>query len=267
MQLIVTAFSSVRCGVGNILPAACPCGIVALRAEQRQKFFAASSVAHTFVDHTHQLELPALTFGCRVVFRIGHPARLPLAIPLKFRQPQFFADLVIADAQLLNLFVRHMYFFSGFKIHAVDNTVRMNVFAVGMRTYQHLAALEISGKLPRRLMRCAQVDGSAFRETLHHVVEHHAAVFVVQQLRTEEFIERGFQLAANAADELLTIPEGFARLRHISHDTLHTAARLRAFFVIHEVDDCDFATPPSCNFRRAVLILANSCTAESRFAN
>ena len=190
-----------------------------------------------------------------------------MLIPLKFRQSQFFANLVVANAQLLNLLIRHMYFFTGFKIDAVDDTVRVDVFTVGVRADQHLAALEVFCQPPCGFVRRARVNVCALREALHHVIEHHATVFVVQQLRTEEFIERGFQLAANAADELLTIPEGFARLRHISHDTLHTAARLRAFFVIHEVDDCDFATPPSCNFRRAVLILANSCTAESRFAN
>ena len=190
-----------------------------------------------------------------------------MLIPLKFRQPQFFADLVIADAQLLNLFVCHMYFFAGFKIDAVDDAVRVNVFAVSVCADQNFTALEVSGKPACRFVRCARVDACALRETLHHVVEHHAAILVVQQLRTEEFIERGFRLAANAADELLTIPEGFARLRHISHDTFHAAARLRTLFVVHEMDDCDFAAPPSCNSRRAMLILANSCAAESRLAN
>ena len=107
-----------------------------------------------------------------------------MLIPLKFRQSQFFANLVIANAQLLNLLIRHMYFFTGFKIDAVDDTVRVNVFAVNVRTHQNLTAVEVSCQLPRRLMRCARVDGSAFRETLHHVVEHHATVFVVQQLCT-----------------------------------------------------------------------------------
>ena len=46
-----------------------------------------------------------------------------MLIPLKFRQSQFFANLVIANAQLLNLLIRHMYFFTGFKIDAVDDTV------------------------------------------------------------------------------------------------------------------------------------------------
>ena len=147
--------------------------------------------------------------------------------------------------QRLNLRIRHMYFFTGFKIDAVDDTVGMNVFTVGMRTDQHLAALEISGKLPCCFVRRARVNVRTLRETLHHVVEHHAAVFVVQQFRTQEFVECGFRLTVNTADELLPIPERLAELGNIAHDTFHAAARLRTLFVVHEMDDCDFATPPS----------------------
>ena len=107
-----------------------------------------------------------------------------MLIPLKFRQSQFFADLVIADAQLLNLFVCHMYFFSGFKIDAVDDAVRVDVFAVGVGADEDFTAIEVSGKLPRRFVRRARVNVRAFRKALHHVVELDAAVFVVQELRT-----------------------------------------------------------------------------------
>ena len=116
-------FASVWCDIGDILPAVRPCGIVALCPKQRQKFFPVPGIAHTIVDDSHQLELPALALDCRVVFRIGHSTRLPLLISLEFRQPQFLANLVIADAQFLNLLVRHMHFFAGFKIDTVDNTV------------------------------------------------------------------------------------------------------------------------------------------------
>ena len=190
-----------------------------------------------------------------------------MLIPLKFRQSQFFANLVIANAQLLNLLVRYMNLFSSLEIHAVDDAVRVDVFTVGVRADQHLAALKISRQLTSCLVCCARIDIRALREALHHVIEHHAAVLVVQQLRTQKLIERGFRLAANAADELLSIPEGFACLRHISHDTFHAAACLRAFLVVYEMDDCDLPAPPSCNSRRAVLILENSCTAESKLAN
>ena len=208
-----------------------------------------------------------LTFGCRVVFCVGHSARMPLLVFLKFRQPQFLADLVIANAQLLNLFVCHMCFFTSFKIDAVDDAVRVNVFTVNVGADQNFTAVEVSSKSVRCFVRCARINVRTFREALHHVVEHHAAVFVVQQLCTQEFVERRFRLAADSTDELLPIPERLAELGNIAHDTFHAAARLRTLFVVHEMDDCDFATPPSCNFRRAVLILANSCAAVSRLAN
>ena len=160
-----------------------------------------------------------------------------------------------------------MYLPTGFKIHTVDDAVGMNVFTVGMRTNQNFTAPEVSGEFPRRFVRRARVDVRAPREALHHVIEHHAAILAVQQFRTEEFIERGFRLAADSADELLTIPDRLAHLRHIPHHAFYAVARLRSLFVIHEMDDCDLPAPPACNSRRAVLILANSCAAESKLAN
>ena len=267
MQLAVTALASVRCRVSNIFTTVRPCGIVTLRAEQDQKFLTIPGAAHTLVYHTHQLELPTLAFGRRVVFRVGHSARLPMLVSLEFRQPQFRTNLVVANAQLLNLFVCHMHLPTGFKIYAVDDAVGVDMFAVDMGADQHLATLEVSGKPTRCFVHCARINVRTFREALHHVIEHHAAVLVVQQLCTQEFVERRFWLTADSADELLSIPERLAELGNVTHDTFHAAARLRPLFVVHEMDDCDFATPPSCISRRAVLILANSCAAESRLAN
>ena len=100
----------------------------------------------------------------------------------------------------------------------------MNVFAVNVRADQNLTAVEVSSKSVRCFVCRARVDACALRETLHHVVEHHTAVFVVQQLRTQKLVERRFWLTADAADELLSIPERFIHLRHIPHDTFHAAA-------------------------------------------
>ncbi len=94
-------------------------------------------------------------------------------------------------------------------------------------------------------MRRARVNVRALREALYHVIKHHAAVFVMQQLRTQEFVERGFRLTADAADELLSFPERLAELGNVAHDTFHAAARLRPLFIVHEMDDCDFTAPPS----------------------
>ena len=98
------------------------------------------------------------------------------------------------------------------EVHTVDDAVRVNVFAVSVCADQNFTALEVSDKSPRCFVRCARVDACALRETLHHVVEHHAAVLVVQQLRTQKFVERRFRLTADAADELLSIPERFIYL-------------------------------------------------------
>ena len=143
----------------------------------------------------------------------------------------------------------------------------MNVFAVNVRADQNLTAVEVSSKSVRCFVCRARVDACALRETLHHVVEHHTAVLVVQQLRTQEFVECGFRLTVNTADEWLFIPERLIYLRHIPHDTFQAPARLRPRFVVYEMDDCDFGAPPSWSSRRAVLILANSRAAESKFAN
>ena len=98
------------------------------------------------------------------------------------------------------------------------------MFAVGVGADEDFTALEIPGKLPRRFVRRARVNVRAFRKALHHVIEHHAAVLVVQQLCTQEFVERRFRLAADSTDERLTIPEGLARLRYIPHHAFHAAA-------------------------------------------
>ena len=107
-----------------------------------------------------------------------------MLISLEFGKPQFLTNLVIANAQLLNLLVRHMHLPTGFKIDAVDDAVRVDMLAVGVSADEDFTALKVSGKPPRRFMGCARVDVRAFQKALHHVVEHHAAVFVVQQLRT-----------------------------------------------------------------------------------
>ena len=88
----------------------------------------------------------------------------------------------------------------------------MNVFTVGVGADKDFTALKVSGKPPRRFMGCARVNVRAFWKALHHVVKLDTAVLVVQELRTQELIERRFRLAANAADELLSIPERFIYL-------------------------------------------------------
>lgn len=103
-----------------------------------------------------------------------------MLIPLKFRQPQFFTDLVVANAQLLNLLVRHVYLLTRLEVHTVDDAVRVDMLSVNMSTHQNFTALEVSGKSASRLVCCARVDVRALRKALHHVIKHHAALLVVQ---------------------------------------------------------------------------------------
>ena len=84
-------------------------------------------------------------------------------------------SLVIANAQRLNLRIRHMYFFTGFKIDAVDDTVGVNVFAVNVGADQNFTALEVFCQPPCGFVRRARVNICALREALHHVIKHHAA--------------------------------------------------------------------------------------------
>ena len=131
------------------------------------------------------------------------------------------------------------------EIDAVDDAVGVDMFTIYMGTDQHLAALKISRQPPCRFVCCARVDVCTFWKTLYHVVKHHAAILAVQQLRTQEFVERGFGLAADTADEMLTIPKRFIHLRNILHHAFHAPACLRPLFIVHEMDDCDFTAPPS----------------------
>ena len=78
---------------------------------------------------------------------------------------------------------------------------------------------KLTEKLEQKLLTSEPLDYVDY-----HVVKHHTAILVVQQLRTQEFVERGFRLTANAADECLTVPERLIFLCHIPHHAFHAAA-------------------------------------------
>ena len=71
MQFAVTAFVAVRCGVGNVLPAVCPSDVIAFAFHQGHELRFRFGIAHAVIDGVHQPELPALTFGGRMVFGTG----------------------------------------------------------------------------------------------------------------------------------------------------------------------------------------------------
>ena len=112
---------------------------------------------------------------------------------------------------------------------------------------QHLTAGEVVRQPTRGFVCLPWIDLFPSWEALHHVVEHHAAVLVVEQLRVEEVVVDALHLTVDAADELLTLPHGFLLLHDVGHDAAHATVGLRPFFVVHEMYDSDIASPP---FRR-----------------
>ena len=122
-----------------------------------------------------------MVFQCRVVFRAAHAAGL-LRWRVKDRKTHFLTDCVVAPHQLLQLFLRHVQLFAGFKVDGVDDAVGVDVLAVYVGADQHLTAVEVFCQPPRGFVGLPWVDRRAFGKALHHVVEHHAAVLVVEHL-------------------------------------------------------------------------------------
>ena len=123
----------------------------------------------------------------RVVFRTAHAAGL-LRWRIKDRKTHFLTDCVVAPHQFLDLFLRHVQLFAGFKVDGVDDTVGMDMLSVYMGADQHLAAVKVFCQPPRGFVSLPGIDRRALRKALHHVIEHHAAVLVVKQLGVQEII-------------------------------------------------------------------------------
>ena len=161
----------------------------------------------------------------RVILRAAHAAGL-LCDRLKDRQAHLLTDHVIAPHQLLQLFFRHVQLFAGVEIDGVDDAVGVDVLAVYVGADQHLAAVEVFRQPPRGFVGLPGIDRRAFWEALYHVVEHHAAILVVEQLRAEEVIVDALRLAVDAADERPVLPCGFPLLHDVEHHAAHGGAGL-----------------------------------------
>ena len=122
-----------------------------------------------------------MTLQSRVVFRAAHATNL-LRWRVKDRKTHLLTDHVIAPHQFLDLFLRHVQLFAGLEVDGVDDAVGVDVLAVYMGADQHLAAVEKLRQPPRGFVGLPGIDRRAFGKALHHVVEHHAAVLVVEQL-------------------------------------------------------------------------------------
>ena len=158
-----------------------------------------------------------------MILRTAHAAGL-LCGCLKDRQAHLLTDHVIAPHQFLDLFLRHVQLFAGFKVDGVDDAVGVDVLSVYMGANQHLAAVEKLRQPPCGFMCLPWIDCCAFWKALHHVVEHRAAVLVVEQLRVEEVIVDTLRLAVDAADERLALPCGFLFLHGVEYHAAHGGA-------------------------------------------
>ena len=204
-----------------------------------------------------------MAFQCRVVFRAAHAAGL-LRGRLKDRQAHLLTDHVIAPHQFLDLLLRHVQLFAGIEIDGVDDAVGVDMLAVNMGADQHLAALKVPRQPPRGFVGLPGIDRRALWKALHHVVEHHAAVLVVEEFRVQEIVVDALRLAVDAADERPILPCGFPLLHDVEHHAAHGGAGLRAPLVVHEMYDGHTAHRPSMTARRAALTSDSSPAAFSR---
>ena len=179
-----------------------------------------------------------------MVFRAAHAAGL-LRWRVKDRKTHFLTDHVIAPHQFLDLFLCHVQLFAGFKVDGVDDAVGVDMLPVYMGADQHLTAVEILRQPPCGFVGLPGIDRRALRKTLHHVVEHHAAVLVVEKLRVQEIVVDALHLAVDAADERLALPRGFLFLHDVEHHAAHGGAGLCAPFVVHKMYDGHMSWPLS----------------------
>ena len=223
VQFVVTAFHAVRGGIGDVLAPTFPAHRVALGFHQRNEDVLVGGVFHARIDGVHEPQLPALALQSRVVFRAAHAAGL-LRWRVKDRKTHFLTDHVIAPHQLLQLFLRHVQIFAGLNVDGVDDAVGVDVFPVYMGADQHLAAVEVFRQPPCGFVGLPGIDRRAFWKALHHVVEHHTAVLVVEELRVQEIVVDALRLAVDAADERPALPCGFHLLHNVEHHAAHGGA-------------------------------------------
>ena len=220
-----------------------PADSVALRRHQGDELGTAPRAAHTLVHRIGQPQLPTLTLQRNVVLRAIHAAGMVLLIRLEHRQSQLTAYLIVAAHQVLQLLLCHVELFACLEVDGVDDAVGVDVVAVYMGAYQHLAAGEVLRQPPCGVMCLPWVDLFPSWKALYHVVEHHTAVFVVEQLRVEEVVVDTLHLTVDAADELLSLPHGFPLLHDVGHDAAHAATGLCPLFVVHEMYNSDTVSP------------------------
>lgn len=236
MQPVIPAFLSIGRGVGDILPGILPADVVALATHQQDELVPGPGVSHTLVDAIHQLEFPAFSPGGGVVLSGGYCFHLFGSLRLEDRETELGTDRVIALAKFGQLRFADMELPAVLQADAVDDEVGMDVFPVGVGADQDFAALEILRQLQRGGVGGGGIDRFSCRKGLDHVVEHPAAVLVVEELGSEEIIIDALRTAVDAADQLAVTPSGFLFLLDVPHGCAHAAPALTTGIVC-ETDD------------------------------
>ena len=202
-------------------------------------------MAHAVVDEIHELQLLALATGRSVILTDRHGLVFPPPVlGLEHRKRKFYADLVVALPQFLELLLCDVQFLSRIEVDRVDEKVRMDVFPVCVGADQDFIALIVLSQLQCRRMSGDRIDRFAFWETLHHVVEQHTVGFVMQPLGGHEVRVDRFRLAVDACDQLLTVTLGFLVLHGVPHHGSHASGGLSSL-VVSEADDRHFSPPLS----------------------
>ena len=202
-------------------------------------------MAHAVVDEIHELQLLALATGRSVILTDRHGLVFPPPVlGLEHRKRKFYADLVVALPQFLELLLCDVQFLSRIEVDRVDEKVRMDVFPVCVGADQDFIALIVLSQLQCRCMSGDRVDRFTFREALHHVVEQYAIRFVMQPLGGHEVRVDRFRLAVDACDQLLTVTLGFLVLHGVPHHSSYAPGGL-APLIIGEADDRHFSPPLS----------------------
>lgn len=194
-------------------------------------------MAHTVVDDIHELQFFALATDGGVILTDGHGLGFLFSVRgPEHRKRKFHTDLIVALPQLLELLLCDVQFLSGIEVDGVDEKVGMNVFPVCVGADQNFIALIVLSQLQCRRMSGDRIDRFAFWKALHHVVEQHAAGFVMQPLGGHEVRVDRFRLTVDARDQPLTVTLGFLVLHGVPHHGSHASGGLTTL-VVGEADN------------------------------
>ncbi len=228
MKTDIPAAFSVGAGVGDILPAFRPQSVVSSPAQRCEEFFPAAGCFHSFLDHRHELKLPALALRRRPVLP-GGELRAALAVGCQHLKAVSQTEFVAEGAQFLQRAWVLPQLGSGLKADAVDDEVGMDVRRIAVGGDQHLVARPGSrGKLAGDRVGFLIRHRFLRREGLDVLVEVHAILFSVDGLGQHEFLKGVFPVAVDAGHISAVSSLCFLRLTAVSQDAFHGADILPA---------------------------------------